>query len=318
MVVVPTPLPGGDLSSQAPTLSIIVTIVDGGDALARCLAGLAAQVGAPPFEVLVPWDTSLGDPAAVVARFPGIRIVDAGTLRTARPVTTAAGQHELYDRRRAIGLAAARGDYVAILEDRGVPRPDWARAIVGLHQRTPAAAIGGAIENGRSETLNWAVFFCDFGRYQPPFEAGPRSYVSDVNVCYRRDALELTRDVWQEAYHEPKVHWALIRQGHRLWLSPEPVVDQHRDALKLGKLLAERRDWGRLFAAIRSSEIGTGRRLALAAGSVALPAVLFARALRDAVTKGRGPVFLRASGSVLVLLLAWSWGEFTGYLRPVR
>jgi GT2 family glycosyltransferase len=37
-------------------LSVIVTIVDGGETLERCLTALANQEAAPSFDVLVPWD----------------------------------------------------------------------------------------------------------------------------------------------------------------------------------------------------------------------------------------------------------------------
>jgi hypothetical protein len=40
-------------------LSVVVTIVDAGDALVRCLAALARQQGAPDLEVIVPWDETV-------------------------------------------------------------------------------------------------------------------------------------------------------------------------------------------------------------------------------------------------------------------
>ena len=109
------------------SLSVIVTVVDGGDALRRCLLALMRQRLAPPMDIVVPYDASIS--ATVMAlrpEFPGVRFLGLGRIDTERPLHSAAGQHELFDRRRAAGLAAARGDLVAMLEDRGAPGPDWA------------------------------------------------------------------------------------------------------------------------------------------------------------------------------------------------
>jgi hypothetical protein len=300
-------------------LSVIVTIVDGGETLERCLSALVGQQDPPEFEVIVPWDDSVTGIQSTAAKFPGYRFLPMGRVGTTRPWATPAGQHELFDRRRAAGLAAAAGDLVAILEDRGVPRPNWARTIVALHGQIPHAVIGGAIENRRDTLLHWAVYFCDFNRYQRPFEAGPRSYVSDVNIGYKRRALDATAALWRGRYHETTVHWALQRAGETLYLTPELVVDQWRSPLRFGSLLNERFAWGRLFAYTRAVELTTVKRLALAVLAPLLPLVLLVRHTRLQAAKrvsfGR---FLAASPIIFALLLAWSFGEALGYLtrRP--
>jgi hypothetical protein len=295
-------------------LSVIVTVVDGGDALRRCLTGLAAQEGAPGMEVIVPCDDSAPDVAGIVAAFPSVRHLPLGELVTAAPAHGPAGQHELFDRRRSAGLAVASGELVAIVEDRGVPRPDWAREASRLHASMPHAVIGGAVENGRDRTLNWAVYFCDFGRYQLPLREGPAAYATDVDICYKRAAIESTRDLWRERYHETTVHWALQRAGEALYLHPAMVVDQHRDGLRLGALVKERRAWGRLFAYTRAREIGFARRVALTVLSPALPFLLLLRHGRMQWAKRRTfGKYLRAAPAVFVLLAAWSFGEMLGY-----
>lgn len=299
-------------------LSVVVTIVDAGETLVRCLAALAAQQGVQGLDVIVPWDDSVPGMADIARRFPAFSFPALGRLTTARAWQSASGQHELFDRRRAAGLALVTGDVIAILEDRGVPRPDWAAKLLDAHTRLPHAVIGGGIELGRQAPLNRAVFFCDFNRYQPPFEAGPREWVSDVNIGYKRRAIDATREIWRERYHETSVHWALVRMGEVLFLSPDFIVEQMRDNLSLGSLVGERFAWGRLFAYTRAREMGLGSRLALTAGSVVLPLVLLLRHARMQQAKGRLGGFLRVAPSVAVLLTAWSLGEALGYLtaRP--
>jgi hypothetical protein len=296
-------------------LSVVVTIVDAGETLERCLAALATQLDVPELEVIVPWDDTVPGMQPLMARFPAFQFPSMGSVRTTRPWQSAAGQHELFDRRRSAGLSAASGDPIAILEDRGVPRADWARTMAALHARLPHAVIGGAIENARDTTLNWAVYFCDFGRYQRPFAAGPRPYVSDVNIGYKRRALSETADLWRARYHETTVHWALQQRGETLYLDPDLVVNQHRGSLRLSALVAERFAWGRLFAYTRAREHGVGKRMAFAALTPLLPVLLLIRHARLQLTKRVGTGrFLRASPAMFVLLAAWSAGELAGYL----
>jgi len=303
---------------DAIELSVVVTIVEGGDTLAQCLDALAAQQQAPALEVLLPYDASVRGMEDLVRRFPQVRFLPLGTVATQAPLDSPAGQHELFDRRRAAGLAEASGGVVAILEDRGVPRADWARRMVEAHARSNSV-IGGAVENGVDRLRNWAVYFCDFSRYQLPLPEGPAAYATDVNIAYKRAALERTEDLWRERYHETTVHWALQRAGEELFLTPSVVVEQHRRVTGLGRMLSERYHWGRLFAYTLAREGSAAKRLILTAKAPLLPFVLL---LRHGLTQWRKRTrfgrFVLASPLVFALLLFWSLGEMVGYVtrRP--
>ncbi|HTL06575.1 MAG TPA: glycosyltransferase [Gemmatimonadales bacterium] len=302
------------MSDPPPTLSIIVTIVSGGEALRRCLDAIGAQRDAPPLEILVPFDASAGLSADVRRAYPSIRFLELGVLPTRRPPGSPAGQHELYDRRRAAGLAAARGELVAILEDRGAPRSDWASTMVRLHRGHPHAVIGGAVESVSPDSLNRAFHLCDFERYSLPFESGPRTSISDVNVCYTRQAVETTRAVWTVRFHESRVHAALREVGTTLFLSSEAVVDHRTSYDSLWRLLPERAAWGRLFGALRAAELSWGRRVGYVLAGPVLPFVLLVRHGRAQWRKRRLASFLRLVPLMLPLLLAWTVGEVWGTL----
>lgn len=304
--------PGSD-----PLLSVVVTVVAGGHAVAALLDALTVQVEPPPMEILVPFDQSIADVALLAGRFPSVRFLDLGQIGTTHPIMSAAGQHELYDRRRSAALSAARGELVAILEDRGIPRPDWARTAVTLH-RAPWAVIGGAIDPAPCTPLGWALYVCDYSRYGRPFESRAVEWVSDVNVVYKRRAIESTRAIWNERFHEPLVHWDLLKRGETLYLAAELVVVHHREPGTLARTLAERFHWGRLFGHIRAREIGTGRRLALIAAAPLIPAVVLVRHCRIQLKQGRGGQVLRAVPLIGLLLGAWAAGELWGYVtrRP--
>jgi hypothetical protein len=295
--------------------SVIVAVVDSGAALDRCLAALAAQQDAPPLEILVPFDATVPDVPDVCRRFPGVRAIAMGTVPTERRPDSLAGQHELVDLRRSAGLREARGDLVAMLEDRGAPAATWARELARLHTEQPAAAVvGGAVTNVRDTPLAWAVYLNDFGRFQPPFPSGPQAWVTDINLCYKRAALDSTRAIWAERFHETTLHWELQRQGASLFLSPAPVVEQRREGLTLAGLLEERLEWGRLFGYTRAREHPGPVRFAFAALAPALPLLLFARIARRQVALPSRGAFLRAAPALLLLLAAWSAGEALGYL----
>lgn len=295
-------------------LSVVVTIVDGGAALDRCLTALSTQTGDVRLEVIVPYDATVSGMDDFASKYPRFRFVNIGSHDPRRPTRSLAGQHELFDVRRSHGLRIASGEIIAMLEDRGVPRADWAASVMEAH-RAPHVAIGGGVECGRDALLNWAVYFCDFGRYQLPLREGPAEYITDVNLSYKRPALEQSRPHWENRYHETTLHWSLQRAGHDLWLSPSIVIDQIRDHLKFWSLIKERFYWARLFAYTRIMDVTPARRAALVALSPLLPFLLFARLAWQRIAKGRsiGP-FAIAAPATMVLLISWSLGEVVGYV----
>lgn len=190
--------------------------------------------------------------------------------------------------------------------------------ILDAHEQ-PHAVIGGAIDNGIDKPLNWAWYYCDFGRYGSPLEAGPRNYLSDVNVSYKRSALEAARETWRVAYHETEVHKAMQSRGETLFLDPRLVVFQHRPQQSFGSALSERLEWGRVFAETRIRDCSGVRRLAFLLGTPFLPVLLAWRALRHMLRQGRSlGQMLRVLPLIAALLSVWSCGEFVGYIcRPI-
>ena len=293
--------------------SVVVTIVDGGEQLRRCLLALAPQAGSPAVEVLIPCDETVGDLAALRAEFPGFRFLPLGRLPTMKPAGSAAGRHELIDQRRAAALAASTGDLVALLEDRGVPRPDWIATLLELHARLPHPAIGGAIDWAGHGPLSWAVYACDFGRSRSSQSEGPREFLSSCNLSYKRPAVEATRPLWRERYHETQVHERLRLDGGVLWFAPAAVVEQARSGLRLAPLLAERFAWGRRYAVTRVDQAARSERILRGVTTLLLPFVLYLRILFRHAREVPARV-LMATPALLLLLSAWSAGEGAGYL----
>lgn len=297
-----------------PLISVVVTIVDGGDVLRRFLDALTGQVDPPPLQIFLPYDASIPEIAELARDYPAVIPIAMGVVETVRPISTAAGQHELYDRRRAAGLHPATGELIAILEDRAPPRPDWTRTMVRLHGELPHAVIGGAIECAPGDLLNWAFYACDFSRYALPFESGPREWVSDVNVCYKRRAMDMTREIWNIRFNEARVHWTLLDKGETLFLTSEAVVDYRTPYRSLAGVLPERFHWGRLFGHVRARHLGTVGRLTHVVAGPLIPLRLFVRHGITQRRKGNTARFVKAAPFMLALLTAWTSGEVWGYI----
>lgn len=302
--------------AAAPDLSIVLTIVDSGPTLERCLAALANQEGEPSIEVLVPYDHITPEVAGIAKKFPQFTFIDMGTILDGLQPRDPLETHLFFDARRTIALKAARGRLLGIIEDRGIPEPDWCRNMIALHDDYPHAAIGGAVRNGVDHIKNWAIYFCDFSRYQPPLHRENPEYVTDTNMAYKREPLEEVRHVWDESYLEAPVNWELRRRGYKLLLSDKAITVQYRQPGSLCAMLGERYHWARMFGQIRGKEIGTAERIKLALAMPLLPFVLLFRQYRQQKAKGHHMAeLLRAAPLTFLLLLAWSLGEQVGYLQ---
>lgn len=305
-----------DPSSSAaapPDLSIVLGVIAGGyEPAATCLAALEPGIADYRVECLVPYDGRLERVEELAKRFPWATFIDARDQVDDRRFGASSREH--HDILRAIGLNRARGRVVALLEDHGTPAPGWCRSMVEAH-REAVGGVGGAVENGVDRQLNWAVYFCDFGRYQNPVPTGPSDFMSDSNCSYKREVLEEVRDHWKNAFHETLVNWELRRKGHTLRLDPGMTVYQTRTGLRVGAALYERYVWGRSFAGTRVKEVSGAKRAILAGLSFVLPLVLTWRILSRGLKKRRHTGKLLAALPLIFLLeIVWSWGEFVGYL----
>lgn len=309
------------MTPPSPALSVVVAIVSDTmderanvDLAGECLDALFDQVDAPPTEVIVPYHEKIDGIDDLRRRFP-----EAVYVLVDDPVVSArkAGSREHHDVIRAHGIARATGEVVGLLEDHGRPDAHWCANTVAAH-RSDYAAIGGAIENGIDRPLNWAVYFCDFGKYQNPVPEGDSTLASDANTSYKRAALSSVRSTWEKKFNEIIVNGELLSQGRKIGLRRDIVVHQNRKGLRAGKALRERYVWGRSYAASRNALLSLPKRLIHAVLSPVLPVLLTLRMADTVRQRGRHVgAFLRSLPFVLLLLVSWSFGEAMGYLAGV-
>ena len=304
-----------------PAFSVVVAIVsdttDSADTshLVPCLDALLSQVDAPTMEIIVPYHEAMRGMAEVEGRYSQVKFLKVTDLKT---YSGRKNSREHHDELRARGLAVAQGTLVALIEDCGIAAKDWVARMMEAHQQ-PMGGAGGAMENGIDRPLNWAVYYCDFLRYQQPLAAGDAWTISDANCCYKRAALEGIGNVWREVFHESSINDALRAKGDKVILAPAAVVSQHRLGLTLGSALKERYVWGRSYAASRSKLATTGKRLFWGAFSPALPLLMLTRMTLMAWKKRRTwGAFVKAFPLTAALIVTWSVGELMGYItgRP--
>jgi glycosyltransferase involved in cell wall biosynthesis len=118
--------------SDAPKVSVVIPVLNGARVLGRCLDALAAQKGAPAFEVIVVDNGSTDGTGDVARRHP------VGARDFVEP---ARGPYAA----RNAGIAAARGEIVAFTDADCTPDPGWVRE--GFRALEAGADLaGGAIE----------------------------------------------------------------------------------------------------------------------------------------------------------------------------
>jgi len=303
-------------SDGRPELSVIICPTTSTPAsIGLCLDWLRKSLDGVGCECFVPYDERLDGVQDLTVRYDWVRFLDG------RPVVARHGlspcSHERYNVLRSLALNVARGRIVAILEDHGLPAPDWARAVLAAHRR-PDGVIGGVVENRVDRLLNWAVYYCDFGRFQNPVPSGPMRWVTDVNVSYKRECLERVRPVWQQTYREAVVHDAIRAAGHRLVLDGRIVVFQNRE-VRFREAAWQRYIWGRAFAAVRARGVSPWRRWFFAAFSFGLPLLRGGRVVVRAVRRRRHVDRMAAAFPLVLLLeLFWAAGEFMGYVTGTQ
>jgi len=306
-------------ASGDPILSVVVTIASDTlhqpsiDHLRPCLESLARQNNSPAMEVIVPHQPGFTAINELLEEFPAVRFLEFCDLKR---YTGRSGSREHHNELRARGVAAARGEIVALTEDHAIVDPDWCSSLVEAHAK-PVAVVGGAIENVVPCLVNWAVYFREFAQYQNPLRENEAFGPSDVNVSYKRSALAAVRDVWSDTFEESAVNWAIRASGRRIIFSRRVVVYQKRLNLDLASALRERWIWGRSYGNWRG--LSGSARLVQVVFSPVIPILLVARAAATVARKRKNTwVFIKALPLLILITAVWCAGETSAYLTRAK
>jgi glycosyltransferase involved in cell wall biosynthesis len=224
--------------SESPAIAVIVPTYGRPGAAARLVRALQAQrmPEGEWFETIVVDD---GSPVPVE-----IAVSEGGTavrlLRQARQGPAAA---------RNAGLASARGDLVAFIDDDCEPAPGWLAALLDAARRHPDCGLGGTVvnrlgQNPFAETSQLIVaFLCDY--YRDPSTG--RFFTSN-NLAFPRRLLQ-SRGGFDATYtraagedRELCDRWVAL--GGRLVAVPEAVVG-HAHPLTWRTFVRQHFEYGR-------------------------------------------------------------------------
>ncbi|MEO8216819.1 MAG: glycosyltransferase [Acidobacteriota bacterium] len=277
-------------------LSVVVAAWNGEIALRRCLEALAGQ-GSDDVEVIVVCNQGL-EKNQDLPRNPTLRFIE-------HPGVTVP---EL----RAAGIAAAKGAAVALTEDHCEVAPDWVQSILRSHENGHDVVVG-SVENAEdSSPIAWAVYLFDYGAFAPGVKAGQR--ISGVNVSFRRAALETLRGAWSEGLIEFEMEDALRSAGMTVFRSAEMRVI-HFGRYRTRRVTMKFFRGGRFFGGLRRERSNAGQLLFRIAAQPLVPMVILGRIGSRILNRPKlVGQYLLTLPWLVVLSVAWSLGEGTGYL----
>ncbi len=284
--------------TDGPDLSIIIPSVNGWCDLAGCLEACTAQLGPGRVEVVVADRVGNSVRTRLRKRFPQVRLLEAP------PGTTIPAL-------RGMGVRAARGRVVGVIEDHIIVPEDWAERMLAAH-RAGALVVGGAVDNAARETItDWAAFLCEYSHCLVP-PSGPADWLVGNNVTYQRDVLQRFISVFDDERWENDLHDAMRRDGIVLVSHPEIRVG-HKKHYRATEYLSQRYLYSRAFAGLRFAKASALRRAVFGIAALALPPVLFYRIVSRVWRSGRyRRELVRSLPLLLPFVLAWTSGEIVG------
>jgi hypothetical protein len=218
---------------------------------------------------------------------------------------------------RAIGLEAARGEIVAVLEEHTRPDPGWVRAILD-HFGSGDAAIGGPILDDRYDRRrDWVVYFSEYHNYLPPWAEGDREHLNGANIAYSREKVLRHRSVLGTGWWEAGLHPLLAREGR--FRAIPAMGAHHMGPFDYGYYLEQRYLLSRVWGGTQRTKAGLGKRLVYLVAAPVFPFLLLvriaARVLAPPTRTGKlVGRFVVALPLLVPVAIAYVWGEWLGYL----
>jgi glycosyltransferase involved in cell wall biosynthesis len=283
------------------SVSVVIASGAGEEYIFRCLDSLRAQAAAHGAEVIVV-DRFGGDLAARIER-------DYGFVDLVRPQL---------DRRpsvpelRAIGVARARGDIVAVIEEHCAAGPGWLETVANAWQEGDAALGGPVLDSAFRHPRDWAIYFSEFHNYLPPWPSGPRYALNGVNIAYSRALLNDFKGILGDGYWEVVLHPRLAERGAFRAIPGMQV--HHAGPFNFRTYLKQRYLLSRVWGAGQRQTASAAKRTVYLLAAPFFPALLL---LRIALCVARSPRYLKpfmvAFPLLIPIAVTYVWGEWSGY-----
>jgi GT2 family glycosyltransferase len=199
-----------------PSVSVIVCTHNGERTLDDCLEGLAG-LDYPAYEVIVVDDRSTDQTRAIAQRYE-VRVISA--------------QGEGLSAARNTGLAAARGEIVAYIDDDARPDPDWLSYIALDLTANEHVGMGGPnLAPHGDGMIADCVANAPGGPIHVLLSDRVAEHIPGCNMAFQRNALQAIGgfdERFATAGDDVDVCWRLQQRGGTIGFSPAAIVWHHR------------------------------------------------------------------------------------------
>ena len=286
-------------------LSIIVVSYNARATIGRCLFALKRQSVGNKAEIIVVDSSSDSTAEYVREKYPEVRLFTFA-------------KRKYPGEARNFGISKARSELIAFVDADCIAEPNWAAEILRAHQ-SKHPVIGGAIANGNPESyVGWGYYFGEFVQWMP---GTTKQLMEDIPTCclsLKRWAFDKWGPYLEGTYcSDTAFSWKMSLDHKKLLFNPRIKVS-HLNVDSLGRFLTHEKQHGMYFASVRVSETNMtkAQRVLYSVGTLILPLILF---LRTTVSVFHKKVYLRAFLLTVPIVfagrVAWSFGEFKGYLK---
>lgn len=284
------------------SVSVVVASGAGGEFLFRCLASLAPQAKAVGAEVIVVDRMGEATRTRIVAEYPGVRVLAAPS--EPRPTVP---------QMRRLGLEAASGSIVAVLEEHCTAPTRWIETLATAFTAHDAALGGPILDNNYARLRDWCVYFSEYHNYMPPWGDVERYALNGANIAYDREKLLRHRSVLDNGYWEVVLHPLLARDGK--FRALDALGARHTGPFDYRYYLRQRFLLSRVWGGTQKDLVPFSKRLAHLVLGPVFPLFLFARVTSRVLQ--RKHYLGRYLATLPLLVPAWfcySFGEWLGYL----
>jgi O-antigen biosynthesis protein len=210
-----------DRTQPWPKISVIVCTHNGQATLPECLSRLGASTY-PDFETIVICDGS-SDDSAPIAQEHGALVVETAHLGLSHARNT--------------GIALAKGEIVAFLDDDAYPDPDWLHYIAaGFHDGRYAALGGPNIPPDQGSLVADCVAAAPGGPIHVLISDREAEHVPGCNMAFRKSVLKEVGgfdERFRVAGDDVDLCWRLQKAGKKLGFSAGAVViHRRRDSIR--------------------------------------------------------------------------------------
>ncbi len=207
-----------------PLLSVIIPVWNGSEHLKACLTALLGQSYSPLEVIAVDNASSDGSARLIEEAFPSVQL-----LRNRYNLGFSGGCN--------VGLRAARGDVLVLLNQDTQVRPDWAAALAAATQDPAVGVVGSLIFYPDGERVQhagaWMEWPLGLAHHEESIPESARAveWVTGAALAFRREVMErvglLDEGFWPGYFEDADFCFRVRAAGYTVRLDPAATLLHH-------------------------------------------------------------------------------------------